>query len=115
MAFKNRVRLPIKLHKPQFPEETEEYRKANGVTVVLSVVIRKVYEGQTDSLPEKLHERLKIALRHDSVIIEGDKYVGAITQEGSYDIEWIDFLSKPIAQAKFKANVTPFNASNSNC
>jgi hypothetical protein len=115
MAFRNRVRLPIKLHKPQFVEESDKYRKANGVSVVLSVVIRKIYEGLTDSLPEKLHERLKIALRHDSVIIEGDKYAGAITQEGSYDIEWIDFLSKPIAQAKFKAEVTPFNASNSNC
>lgn len=115
MAFRNRVRLPIKLHKPQFVEESDKYRKANGVSVVLSVVIRKIYEGLTDSLPEKLHERLKIALRHDSVIIEGDKYAGAIVQEGSYDIEWIDFLSKPIAQAKFKAEVTPFNASNSNC
>src|SRR5687768_3265995 len=98
MAFRNRVRLPIKLHKPQFVEESDKYRKANGASVVLSVVIRKIYEGQTDSLPEKLHERLKIALRHDTVIIEGDKYAGAIVQDGSYDIEWIDFLSKPIAQ-----------------
>lgn len=115
MAFRNRVRLPIKLHKPQFVEEADTYRRANGVTDVLFVVIRKVYEGLTDSLPEKIHERLKIALRHDSVTIEGDKYIGLITQEGSYDIEWSDFLSRPIAQAKFKANVTPFNASNSNC
>lgn len=115
MAFKNRVRLPIKLHKPQFPEETSEYRKANGVNKVLSVVIRKVYEGLTDELPEKLHERLKIALRHDSVIIEGDKYLGEITQEGDYTIDWVDFLDRPIAMAKFKANVTPFNASNNNC
>lgn len=115
MAFTNRIRLPLKLHKPQFVEERQEYRKANGVTVTLSVVIRKVYEGITDSLPEKLHERIKIALAHDNVQIEGDKYVGVITQEGDYQIEWSDFLSRPIAQAKFKANVSPFNATNSNC
>lgn len=115
MAFTNRVRLPFKLHKPQFPEERDVYRKANGVNVTLSVIVRKVYEGITDELPEKIHERLKIALAHDNVVVEGDKYVGVVTQEGDYQIEWSDFLSRPIAQAKFKAEVTPFNATNSNC
>lgn len=115
MSFSNRIRLPFKLHKPQFLEDATRYRKANGVTVTLSVIVRKVYEGLTDSIPEKLHERLKIALVHDSVQIEGDKYVGIITQEGDYQIEWQDFLSHPLAQGKFKAEVTPFNATNSNC
>src|ERR1700749_4669286 len=103
MRFSNRIRLPFKLHKPQFLEDANRYRKANGVTVTLSVVVRKVYEGLTDSIPEKLHERLKIALVHDSVQVEGDKYVGVITQEGDYQIEWQDFLSYPLAQGKFKA------------
>lgn len=115
MSFNNRIRLPFKLHKPQFLEEAERYRKANGVTVTLSVVVRKVYEGLTDSIPEKLHERLKIALAHDHVEVEGDKYVGVIAQDGDYQIEWQDFLSHPLAQGKFKAEVTPFNATNSNC
>lgn len=115
MAFTNRIRLPFKLHKPQFQEDIEKYRKGNGVTVTLSVVIRKIYEGITDEMPEKLHDRLKIALAHDTVHVEGDKYVGVIAQEGDYAIEWSDFLSRPIAQAKFRAEVTPFNATNSNC
>jgi hypothetical protein len=115
MGFRNRIRLPFQLHKPQFLEEAERYRKANGTTVTLSVVVRKVYEGLTDRLPEKLHERLKIALVHDHVEVEGDKYVGVVTQEGDYQIEWQDFLSHPLAQGKFKAEVTPFNATNSNC
>lgn len=115
MAFTNRIRLPFELHKPQFVEEAERYRKANGETKTLSVVIRKVYDAVTDEMPEKLHERLKIALAHDNVVVEGDRYVGIITQEGDYQIEWSDFLSRPIAQAKFKANVTPYNATNSNC
>lgn len=113
--FKNRVRLPFELSRPQFIDERDDYRKANGETVTLSVIIRKVYEGVTDRMPEKLHERLKIALAHDDVQVEGDRYVGVITQDGSYDIEWPDFKNKPIAMAKFKANVSPFNASNSNC
>lgn len=115
MAFTNRIRLPFKLHKPQFVEDAQRYTKANGETVTLSVSVAKVYEGLTDSIPEKLHERLKIALVHDSVQIEGDRYVGVITQEGDYQIEWQDFLDRPIAQGKFKARVTPFNATNSNC
>ena len=115
MSFSNRIRLPFMLHKPQFLEDSERYRKANGETVTLSVVVRKVYEGLTDRLPERLHERLKIALVHDRVQVEGDKYVGLVTQEGDYQIDWQDFLSHPLAQAKFKAEVTPFNATNSNC
>src|SRR5688500_4747561 len=99
MAFTNRVRLPFKLHKPQFVETREDYRKANGETKTLSVVIRKVYEGVTDDMSEKLHERLKIALAHDNVVVEGDRYVGVITQEADYQIEWSDFLSRPIAPA----------------
>ncbi len=41
--------------------------------------------------------------------------MGAISQEGDYQIEWPDFLTYPLGQATFKANVTPFNATNSNC
>jgi len=115
MAFSNRIRLPFKLRKPQFTDEIDKYRKANGTSFVLNVIVRKIYEGITDRLPEKIHERLKMALVHDSVTIEGDRYIGKITQDGDYQIEWQDFLDYPLAQAKFKAEVTPFNATNSNC
>lgn len=115
MAFKNRIRLPFKLTRPQFPEERVNFRKANGETKTLSVVVRKEYEGETDYLPENWHEKLKIALAHDEITIEGDRYIGDISQTGEYNIEWIDFLDYPTAKGKFKAEVTPFNESNSNC
>ena len=115
MAFTNRIRLPFKVSKPQFVEESEKYRKANGVIETLSVIIRKQYDGVTDLWPEKLHERFKIALAHDAVSIEGERYIGGISQEGDYQIEWPDFLDYPLGRATFKVNVTPFNASNSNC
>lgn len=115
MAFINRVRLPFKLTRPQFLEERDVHRKANGVIKVLSVVIRKQYEGETDLWPEKWHERFKIALAHDNVSIEGEKYIGDIVQDGDYTINWVDFLDYPIAKATFKILATPFDATNSNC
>lgn len=115
MAFINRIRLPFKISKPQFPEDREVYRKANGEIKVLSAIIRKQYDGVTDYWPEPWHERFKIALSHDQLEIEGEKYTGRVVQEGSYDIEWPDFLDYPLGQAKFKVLVTPFNARYSNC
>lgn len=115
MSYKNRIRLPFKLTRAQFPEERTSFRKANGEVKTLSVVVRKQYEGETDYFPENWHERLKIALSHDLVRVEGDKYLGNIAQDGEYNIEWPDFLDYPLGKAAFKAQVTPFNNTNSNC
>lgn len=115
MPFTNRIRLPIFLHRPQFLEERQVFTKANGEIQTLSAVIKKQYDGVTEIWPEAIHERFKIALSHDNVSVEGERYVGAISQEGDYQIEWPDFLTYPLGRATFKANVTPFNATNSNC
>lgn len=115
MPFLNRIRIPIKITRPQYPETKEVFRKANGETVTLSVVIQKQYQGETDLLPDKIHERIKIALSHDTVNIEGERYVGGISQEGDYSIDWPEFLDYPLGKGNFKANITPFDASNSNC
>lgn len=116
MAFKNRVRLPMQLHSAQFPEERTSFRKANGVVKTLSVVIRKEYELETDYLPERWHERLKMALAHDIVTLEGERYLGDIAQAGDYNIEWPEgVLHYPTAKAGVKVQVTPFEATNDNC
>lgn len=115
MAFKNRIRLPMKITRPQFPEERQSFRKANGQVKTLSVVVRKTYEGETDYLPELWHQRLKIALAHDTVIIEGEKYIGEVAQDGEYTIDWPDFMDYPTAKAEFTVQVTPFDATNANC
>lgn len=116
MPFTNRVRLPIQLHSAQFPEERNVFRKANGATQTLSVVVRKQYELETDYLPEKWHERLKMALAHDTVILEGERYLGEISQDGDYNIEWPDgVLHYPTAKAGVTVQVTPFEATNDNC
>lgn len=113
--MRNRVRLPIELTRPQYVEEFSKYRLANGKTKTQSVVIRKVYNGNTDWLPELLHERLKIALAHDLVYIEGEKYFGQITQEGNYNIKWPEQNNYPTAPGEFKAEVSGLNLTNSNC
>ncbi len=115
MAFVNRIRLPFQLTRPQFQEERDVFRKSNGAIKVLSSVIRKRYEGETDLWPEKLHERFKIALSHDNVTVEGEKYIGGVVQDGDYTINWPDFLDYPRGKAQFFAFATPFDASNSNC
>lgn len=115
MGFTNRIRLPFKLTRPQFPEDKSVYRKSNGETKTLSVVVKKTYEGETDWMPEKWHERLTIALAHDNITYEGDKYLGGISKDGDYEIDWQPFLDYPTAKAKFSVQVTPFDNSNSNC
>jgi len=115
MPYKNRIRLPIMFTKPQFPMERNIFRKANGVSKVLSIVIRNTYEGKTDQLPEDWHRKLVIALAHDTVTIENERLLSDVTLDGDYGIDWQDFLQYPIAPANFTVQVTPFNATNNNC
>lgn len=113
--FKNRVRLPIFFSKPQFPVEKTTFRKADGSTKVLSTIIRNTYEGKTDQLPEDWHRKLIIALSHNDVSIESERLLSNIVMTGDYAIDWQDFLNYPLGQSLFTVDVTPFDATNSNC
>lgn len=115
MPFLNRVRLPMIFIKPQFPVERNSFRLANGVNKTLSVVVRNTYQGQTDQLPEAWHRKLVIALAHDTVNVENERLLSGVGLDGDYGIDWQDFLQYPIAQASFQVQVTPFDATNSNC
>lgn len=116
MPFRNRVRLGMQLHSAQFPEERDVFRKANGASKTLFAIIRKTYELEVDFYSEAIHQRLVIALSHDTVTLEGERYLGDITQDGDYNIEWPDgVLHYPTAKAGVKVQVTPFDATNSNC
>lgn len=113
--FRNRARLPFLIKQPQFPETRNEYRRADGSSVIQSVVIRKTYVGDTDYLSERLHQRLTIALSHDTIIIETLNYFGNIVKSADYQINWVNFLNYNVARALFQVEVTPFDATNSNC
>ena len=115
MPYKNRVRLPMMFVKPQYPMERNTFRLADGTTKVLSIVIRNTFEGKTDQLPEAWHRKLVIALAHDTVTIENERLLSDVVLDGDYGIDWIDFLNNPVAPASFNVQVTPFDATNSNC
>jgi hypothetical protein len=105
----------MQLYQPQFAEVKQIFQKSDGSIKTLSVVVRKKYNGVTDYLNERLHQRIKIALAHDNVSVECDRYVGDISQDGDYAITWPEFKDYPLGIARFGAFVTPFDAINSNC
>lgn len=115
MPFKNRIRLPFYISRPQFPMERNVFRRADGSSKVLSMVVRNTFQGFTDHLPQQWHKKLVIALAHDNITIEGDNYLGDVVLDGDYQIEWQEFLDNPVAAATFQIQVTPFDATNSNC
>jgi hypothetical protein len=91
------------------------YTKSNGDTVTLSASIKKTYALKTGWMPEPWHERLKTALLHDTVNIEGDKYAGGVKLEKMDEIDWLDFLDYPTAPVNGVVSVDPFFAVNANC
>lgn len=115
MAFKNRIRLPFYLTRPQFPRVANVFDLADGSTKVQSVIIRKTFEGETENLPKEIHERLIIALSHDEVTVEGKFLLTGVSLNSDYELDWNKFLDYPLAKAGFKVQVTPFNYSNDNC
>ncbi len=116
MPFKNRVRIAMQLHSAQFPSERSVFRKANGQTKTQSIVVRKTYELEVDFYNEEIHQRLVIALSHDNITLEAERFLGDISQDGDYAIEWPEGVSHfPQAKASTKVQVTPFDATNSNC
>lgn len=115
MPFKNRIRLPFYLTRPQFPTESNVFRLANGTRKTLSSIVMETLEGETNNLPKKIHERLIVALKHDDVTVEGVYLSTGVSLDGEYEIDWNKFLDFPLAKAAFKVQVTPFNYSNDNC
>lgn len=80
----NRVRLPILLKNPQYPQEDSIYKKFSGRRVVLGATIDKEWQLETDYLSDELHSKLLVALSHDGLWIDGKVY----TKAGDYSIDW---------------------------
>lgn len=111
----NRARVPVKLSKSQITDEESIYTRSDGSIKVLSSASKKEYELTTGFLTIRTHEGIKMALSHDFVWIKSPRYEGEIRKSGSYEIEWPDDPEYPVATAKTKAMVTPYDARNSNC
>lgn len=87
----NMARFPMYLRKPDFPTEERIYRLSNGNYRRQFAIVEKEWDVFTDYLPEWLHERLVIALKHDTVLItspDAGLTTTQLTQLGGYDILW---------------------------
>ncbi len=78
----NSVRIPCILFKPAYEENKTSYTDSNGKDRILFTDVRKKYTFQTDYLPEEWHDKIKVALSHDLLFIDGVEYV----ERGTYKI-----------------------------
>lgn len=99
----NHVLLPIRLHSPQFEQEDKTYVKADGEVVTLYAKYYKEWEGETEYLPEAIHDKIVAALSCDEVYIDDRR----VTKTDKYQIDWensdtaCDGITK-LAKATFK-------------
>jgi hypothetical protein len=111
----NRVRLPLYLSRPQFQDDEAIYRRSNGTRKLLKSVTSVEFSGYVQLMTQPWHERIKHALSHDFVALQGENYSGGIVKNGGYEIEWPEFMDFPAGPAKFKALATPYQWRNTNC
>jgi len=109
----NTVRLPFYIKNPQFTQNQIVYHEYSGRIRVASATIGKEYKLETDYVTEEFHNRLLIALSHDTVFINGD----LLTKTGNYSIDWenireVDNRQEVTATCAMTANVI---SRNSNC
>lgn len=111
----NKIRLPFFLSKPNRKSERSVYFKSDGSAKVTKSVLRKEYDGFVGHLPDELHEKLNVALEHESVFIESSRYTGDARLSEDYEVKWTEINMYHMAPATFKVNATPFSASINNC
>lgn len=115
---KNIIRLPVYLLKPDWPTKRTVYRQSNGRSQLTSATIAKQYALETDHMPEVFHECLRVALVHDSVILECPNIregTVAVIESEDYKVQWNDDIRVLYAPAKGSLMVATFGYANSNC
>mgnify|MGYP006266343937 CR=1 FL=1 len=114
-GIKNTIQLPFYINSPKHIVKEKVYRNTDGTYKRLSADIEKEYDCETDYLKEYLHDKLIVALKHDTVVVISNRLntTAAVSQQGDYQINWnnkTDFTAK----AEFKLR-TYFNGKNNNC
>ena len=117
--FTNKVRLALYLAYPQYPEESEVYRKSSGVYQKIASRLEEIYEVMTDYMPKEWHKCLAVALAHDHILMKCDlsgfASLKEVILEEKYTVNWLkDRPQVPVSQASFKVKTMPFNNYNSN-
>ena len=109
----NKIRLPLHLHEPQYPQNQDIYVDRNGKRRLLYSQIETEYILTTDYLDANTHEKIVALLAHDNVFINDRQ----VFKSDSYSINWGDksrLECGEIAQASAKVVLDSIEK-NSNC
>ena len=94
--------LPILLSAPGYSQSDETYTKLDGEIVTLFSQARKEWSGETEYLPEELHDKIMVALMCDEVFINERKVV----KSGQYSVDWKNYDKLPNGVKTAKATFT---------
>lgn len=113
----NIIRLPLYFKNPTIEAEQKVYVRSDGTRQLLASRLSKNYLGLVDHSPEDIHQKLVVALSHDSVnFVTDNGYYLTCTFENEYNN---DFNQDPMPinvwPANFTVYETPFDNVNSNC
>lgn len=116
LIYHNQIRLPLKVHSPQFSREQQVYRKSDGDTVKLKALQSKLFEVESYG-NEPFHEALAVTFMHENLEIVSGARQGKYINSEAYEIEWgvIDkrrFSDTLLVKAKTKLTVDEYAVAN---
>jgi hypothetical protein len=114
----NVIRLPIYFKEPIVNGDKNVYVRSDGSRKLLSARLSKSYKGYVDSVTEEVHQKLVVALNHDTIEFYVETNPNAIRCrfEDEYNNEFPTIMQNvSIWPADFTIFETPFNNFNSNC
>jgi hypothetical protein len=117
-VFVNKVRLPFYLSRPNHPKKRVVYMKSNGANKLLSALVEKEYQLDTEQMPEVFHEAMAIALSHDYVYIKNSnirEQEVEVLESTDYNVKWNEDYELAFAPAEGKVKVAKYSHTNSNC
>jgi uncharacterized protein VirK/YbjX len=102
---------------PAFDIDQKTYVRSNGVRTKVFARLAKKYKFVTDFLTEELHQKLVVALNHDTVLIAtSTDYQLECTFENEYNQDFPSIMQgMNVWPADFQVYETPFNEINNNC
>jgi hypothetical protein len=119
---KNRVRLPLYLTRPLYPEDDDVYRNSAGVTLIRRAVVRKTFEVVTDLFPAWGIECLRAVFIHDYIFADEapalpqtNPYTGRISKEPGFEPAWLEYKNYPNAPVRFRVEAIDFDLEKNNC
>jgi hypothetical protein len=76
------IRVHSKFFKERYPEENESEELSNGTTVKLSGDVKIQRLLQVEPMPFYMHKKMKFALQHNYVTVDGEEF----TKEDQYEV-----------------------------